>query len=948
MKKLILFLAVFCGLSSEIPVRAQAVDPAHTVVRFHLFTGGTNLGSIDIELFDQEKPRTVENFLRYVRSGTYSNLIAHRFIRDFVLQAGHVKIGNPASDADFTTYTPGDNFGPVTNEYSAGPELSNAYGTIALARVGGQTNSGSSNWYLNLNDNAALDSVDGGFTVFGRVVNTVNARTGTNLLAHLNASPRSNASTVAPTDYFNDLPVSVSRQTMPRYADLFSIDAEIIQGSLVAVPQHSVVRFDIVTQGTNFGSIDIELFDQEKPETVRNFLSYIYSGRYSNLVLHRLDPGFVLQGGRVQVSNPASASQFSDYYGVNFGTITNEYSVGPELRNQFGTIAMARVAGDTNSAGGEFFFNLANNPALDTRDGGFTVFGRVVNTAGQNSGTNLLNFFNDLPRGTGVREAITGNPLEHFMELPTSAFRTELYTNSSSLVVTSTIPPQYRDLFVVQASILEGNRTVDRVRPTIAVDDLSFIRTSNSVLRVTGTASDNMEVARIFYAAPSGRRSALGKTTWAADVTLVPGTNHITFQSVDYFGNVSTSIVRTVFRSVFAPLSLQLTGKGKVAGIANGQLLEVGAQYQATATPAKGYYFTGWRGDGFSNERSITFVMQENLNIVARFSKTLLGLTPGKYEGVFYPYTNGTPNMAGFISLNLGASGSFSGKLRPLGANYTIRGKLDATGNTIIAGLLGTNVLRMQVSLYNDGTEGLYGYYSDGYFVSPFSLWRVQTFKTNSAPQAGRYTFVLQPPSDTANRPADGWGAGTVTVDAKGKILVDGALADGAVIKQKTALLGYGRWPLYFTAKKGDSVLGLVEFTTNKTFSADVKWFGQNLPGGTNQNQILRGSPYTPPSQKRLFNWTNGIVTLAGSALGETISSSVELHEDGSFSIPSNPNNIQISVNDGTGLITGSFTHPGSNAPVAIRGAVLQSSGNASGYFPGSPRNGAFTIRRAP
>ena len=945
MKKILLALALVSLAVDEFSARAQEViDPNHTVVRFHVSTGGTNFGSIDIELFDQEKPETVQNFLSYVHSGVYSNLIVHRLITNFVLQAGHVRTDSPASEAPFTSYIQGDNFGPIANEYGVGPELSNEYGTIAMARISGQANSASGNWFFNLTNNSFLDSVDGGFTVFGRVVNTLGERTGTNLLNFFNTVSTTNAAPMTPSDYFSDLPISFPRESAPHYADLYTINAEIIQGSL-----HSVVRFDIFTQGTNFGSIDIELFDQEKPETVRNFLSYVYGGGYSNLVLHRLDPGFVMQGGRVQVDNAASASQFNNFFSKNYGNITNEYSVGPELHNEFGTIAMARVAGDTNSAGAEFFFNLTNNVSLDTNDGGFTVFGRVINSTGENRGTNLLNFFNNLPLGTGVREAITGDPLEFFGEIPTSAFRTELITNNS-LVVTSTIPPQYRDLFVVQASIIEGNRTVDRVRPTLTVDDLLYIRTSNSVLRMSGTASDNMEVARVYYSnSPVQIRSAIGKTSWITDVNLVPGTNEIAVRAVDYFGNVSTSVTRKVFYSVFKPISFDLIGKGKITGITNGQLFELTTEYQATATPARGYYFNGWRGDGYSDERTVTFVMEEGLNIIARFSKTFLGLAKGKYEGVFSPNTNGTPNMAGLISLNLQANGSFSGRLKPLGANYLIRGKMDGTGNTVITGPLGTNLLRMQVSLYADGTEGIYGYYSDGHFFSEYTLWRVQTFgKTNPAPQAGQYTFNLSPPTDTNSGVTDGSGFGTVTVDAKGKITVAGTLANGAAFKQKTALLAYGRWPFYYTAKKGDSVLGLVQFNTNDTFSADVKWFGTNFPGGINQNQILRGSPYIPPSQARLFDWTNGIITFDGAALAGSVTSDVELHEDGSFSVPSNPNNIQLNVADATGLITGSFTHSGSNAPVAIRGAVLQSSNSAAGYFPGSPHKGGFTIRRAP
>jgi cyclophilin family peptidyl-prolyl cis-trans isomerase len=79
-----------------------------------------------------------------------------------------------------------------------------------------------------------------------------------------------------------------------------------------------------------------------------------------------------------------------------FPAITNEYSVGRRFSNTYGTIAMARASGQTNSAQGEWFFNLTNNAFLDSVDGGFTVFGRVVR------GTNVLERFNNTAATNGV------------------------------------------------------------------------------------------------------------------------------------------------------------------------------------------------------------------------------------------------------------------------------------------------------------------------------------------------------------------------------------------------------------------------------------------------------------------------------------------------------------------------------------------------------------------
>jgi cyclophilin family peptidyl-prolyl cis-trans isomerase len=149
---------------------------------------------------------------------------------------------------------------------------------------------------------------------------------------------------------------------------------------------------------TQFGDIDVELYDQDKPVTVRNFIRYAESGAYSNEFFHRCIPKFVVQGGGYTVPDPQSQAAFALTNVTRIQTfppITNEFNTGQRLSNTYGTIAMAKLPDDPNSATSEWFFNLGNNSTnLDNQNGGFTVFGRVV------AGTNLLNFFNTLDKAT--------------------------------------------------------------------------------------------------------------------------------------------------------------------------------------------------------------------------------------------------------------------------------------------------------------------------------------------------------------------------------------------------------------------------------------------------------------------------------------------------------------------------------------------------------------------
>ena len=139
---------------------AVASPAAAETVRFD-----TVFGAFDVDLFEEETPGHVANFLEYVDAGDYDNSIIHRSAEDFVIQGGLATFGGePVTDPAELDLI--ETRGTVTNE----PGISNTRGTIALARVGGQENSGTSQFFFNLDDNLFLDGVDGGFTVFGEVV----------------------------------------------------------------------------------------------------------------------------------------------------------------------------------------------------------------------------------------------------------------------------------------------------------------------------------------------------------------------------------------------------------------------------------------------------------------------------------------------------------------------------------------------------------------------------------------------------------------------------------------------------------------------------------------------------------------------------------------------------------------------------------------------------------
>ena len=120
----------------------------------------TDLGTVEINLYDNATPATVTNFLNYVNSGAYTDSIFHRSVPGFVIQGGGFITDINAQVGEIMTNP------AVTNE----PVYSNVRGTIAMAKLGGDPNSATSQWFINLANNAAnLDDQNGGFTVFGEV-----------------------------------------------------------------------------------------------------------------------------------------------------------------------------------------------------------------------------------------------------------------------------------------------------------------------------------------------------------------------------------------------------------------------------------------------------------------------------------------------------------------------------------------------------------------------------------------------------------------------------------------------------------------------------------------------------------------------------------------------------------------------------------------------------------
>lgn len=148
---------------------------------------------------------------------------------------------------------------------------------------------------------------------------------------------------------------------------LTSCNEAIKMASLLENPDNPVVRMK-----TTEGDIFIELYKDESPISVENFLDYVESDFYNDTLFHRVIDGFMIQGGGLVEGLKSKKTR---------SPIKNEADNG--LSNVRGTISMARSK-LIDSATSQFFINVNDNKALDyktpnPREFGYAVFGKVIN-----------------------------------------------------------------------------------------------------------------------------------------------------------------------------------------------------------------------------------------------------------------------------------------------------------------------------------------------------------------------------------------------------------------------------------------------------------------------------------------------------------------------------------------------------------------------------------------
>ena len=727
---------------------------------------------------------------------------------------------------------------------------------------------------------------------------------------------------------------------------------------------NSLVRFRIAYGTTLVGDIDVELFDADKPITVSNFLAYAQSGRYSRSILHRLIPGFVLQGGGYTVPSPFAASPLQVVNVIpQFPGITNEFNSGMVRSNVYGTLAMSKLSQDPAISTSQWFFNLGDNSRgtggtnLNTALGGFTVFGKVT------AGFEVLQYFNGRSVDGGIRD----------MNSPTyRTFCSQVFVtpNGGLGYPFDALPvefsgigcPNYSDLPNVEIILLSAR---DVLPPRITVDSPpENAKLTNSTLTVRGTVSDNVAVAtvRVYHGTNTVGDVLLTNGTWSAVLTNVPpGTNVVLAEAIDSSG-LRGQATRKFFRSLRAQVSLTVVGFGTVGGVTDQQLLEIGHGYTVTAKPAKGNLFAGWEGDLSGDKPVQGFLMASNLSITAVFTTNLFPNVKGTYTGLFFNPEQVEQDSSGYVTLTLGDSGAYSAKVLMNGRTYPLKGLFSADGHeTNLLARTGTSSLLLTLALdLTNPTDVLTGTVTNNQVtaIDTNRSWSATLLadravfhpKLNPAPLAGRHTMLIPPdPGSLTGPPGDGFAS--VNVTTKGAISMAGTLADGTKLSQKSTLSKQGTWPVYVPLNKGSGALvSWVTFTNDVTtdFIGPLNWFQKSRLGAkyypfTNETTIL-GSRFIPASPTNaLLTLSDARVSFVGGNLFMDFANNIVIGADGKV-VNQETNKLTLAISKPTGLFNGSVTPPGTKKPIRFSGALLQKQDRGAGFFLGTNQAGAVTI----
>jgi cyclophilin family peptidyl-prolyl cis-trans isomerase len=585
-----------------------------TIVTFNFsgFIGG-GVSNVQVQLFDHDKPATVQNFLHYIRAGAYTNMFFDRCETNFILQGGdygttdRTNTNSPMTGWDissmFTTATnqPNPPFPPqVDSEFNVGPLIHNSFGTMATSIFAGEPNSAASAFFFNLTDNSDdLDFQSGGFTVFGRILNNSNVLAYFNTLAdgsglatngeffdeavmltnptvtnlpvnYIGTHPPANADLVfcgfqLPTNAPVDTNPPTVAITSPAPNALVTNDHPVIQGTASDDVGLAVVICKLIPQPAPGGTYP----NEELPITNYAIGTTNWSVSFTNVV------DFFSE---LEVVPPGSYDlivQAQDGAG-NLSVPTNQLlTITTIVTNGEGIVTFTEDGTNYNAVGYPFQDDTSYN--VVAVPGTNQVF--VSWTTGDKT---ILSPALTFPMTDGL--------------LLTATF----VTNSLPDSIAFTYPPSNA---IISTGTFNITGTISNVSE-LPVTVVCQIYSTSTLLEVETLTNSDVT------------------SDWSVTASNLPLDSYaVEATAVDSASN-STVIIENFVVSTNAFLTLNIVGPGTVSGVTNGEVLLVGTNFQALAIPDPGQLFYTWSWSNateVSLDPSQTFTMAQGLTLTATF-----------------------------------------------------------------------------------------------------------------------------------------------------------------------------------------------------------------------------------------------------------------------------------------------------------------------------------------
>jgi len=826
--------------------------------------------NVVLQLFDHDKPATVQNFLHYIVSGVFTNnLFWTRLVPGFVLQGGDYIASDrtngqpPVIYSVYDSYVSPLGYTPpfpfqIDNEFGVGPFIPNTFGTIAMAKSPSSPDSAVNVFYFNLADNSTnLDNQNGGFTVFGRILS------GTNVLDYFNTfstivandptgNPNTNGIFQADTGTFASLPVNEHTLATPGNSNFFYIDFNFLTTPVIDTNPPTVA----LTYPAN-------------NETVTNAHVIVTGTAADDVGLARV---VVTVGGTTTIEATGTTNWSADLGTEQPGTQTLQIVSQDGAGNLSSSV-------NTSFVVPTYFFSLAVN-------GSGTITSNIPATNAIIGGTYTVKA---IPSKGWVFRNWTLGP-DTFLN-PTFGF----FLPNGGQLVANFVP---NNLSGVSFTYPAAN---------------AKLATTNVALtgKIAASAGQTSVTCQIYSqannAAVAAPVTATGTPTWSIPASpLTPG-NYIV-QAVASNAVGQSTVISESF-TVLSPIGITISGSGTTS-ITNGSYLLAGGSYSIKATPKPGSLFYGWQlENGISNNPSFSFKMTNGTTFEAMFisnsipqslhitspaanavlltnsivlagtisssvaspqitcqlyqsfaqyganqaaiingaawSLPMTNLTQGTYTAVvvasdsqgrqtlvtqnfsvnLYPPIAGTyygvfidPNPAadnsGYFALTLSSTGQLTGTLQLPVRTFTISMKLNSTGNT---GWLFGPGFNGEIYWQFDLTHGSpivndWLYTASG--ETEFTGYRgVTTLPTNTV--AGKYilnlttvTNIISTNLTTTNAvsPTND-GYATITIAKTGALTFAGALADSTTFSRSTGISTGGIWPFYAPLDNGGGML---------------------------------------------------------------------------------------------------------------------------------------------